>query len=93
MTRKNIMDKIEQLKAVNPACYIRCSKLLREIEDLRFLFDADCISIERDLVEEGFPSHGTNYDIRCNYLWEEFYAPEIESIWKTIEDTVRMVLG
>lgn len=47
-----------------------------ELNELLNEFDAECEQISRECVEEGYPSHGSNYDLRVTQLMElEYYAP------------------
>lgn len=46
------------------------------IEDLNSLFDEECERISEECVAEGYPSHGSNYDLRVeNLMQSDFYAP------------------
>ena len=48
----------------------------REIQELLTSYDEDCKDIADLCVEEGYPSHGSNYELRCESLWNSFYAEE-----------------
>ena len=40
---------------------------------------AECEDIARQCAEEGYPSHGSNYDLRTERLWDEWYAEDYEN--------------
>lgn len=40
---------------------------------------AECEAISEGCVAEGYPSHGSNYELRCQQLWDEFYELEYNS--------------
>ena len=44
-----------------------CTKLILE------LYRRDCREISKQCVEEGYPSYGSNYDLRISCLWDEEY--------------------
>lgn len=50
----------------------------RPAEELLELFKADCREISEDCVSEGYPSHGSNYELRCEAWWNRMYAEEYE---------------
>lgn len=37
-----------------------------------------CKDIAVQCEEEGYPSHGSNYEIRCQQLWDEYYSYEMD---------------
>ena len=39
------------------------------LENLEKMFDEDCKKISEQCVSEGYPSHGSNYDLRCESRW------------------------
>lgn len=38
------------------------------------LFDRECDLIAEECSREGYPSHGSNYDLRCEDLWNSYYS-------------------
>lgn len=49
------------------------------LEEIMDNFRRDCAEISAECVEEGYPSHGSNYDIRCESLWKDYldWYPEL----------------
>lgn len=45
---------------------------LYKIKCLEKAFKAECEEIALECEEEGYPSHGSNYDLRCSSLWERY---------------------
>jgi len=45
--------------------------MFNTIEELLAYYDSECEAIARQCEEEGYPSHGSNYDLRCAYLWDD----------------------
>ena len=39
---------------------------------------AECEEIAQECEDEGYPSRGSNYEIRCKALWDRFYADDLE---------------
>ena len=39
-----------------------------------FIFDRECDEIAEECAAEGHPSHGSNYDLRCEDLWNFYYS-------------------
>ena len=40
---------------------------------IRFLFAVDCIDIAANCTAEGYPSHGSDFHLRAEQLWEQSY--------------------
>ena len=38
----------------------------------------ECEEIAQECEDEGYPSRGSNYEIRCKALWDRFYADDLE---------------
>lgn len=38
-------------------------------EEARAAWNAECDEIARECSEEGYPSHGSNYDLRADEAW------------------------
>lgn len=55
-------------------------KLLEEYRD-------DCNDIADECVMEGYPSHGSNYELRCEDLWNRFYKEEYEALLEEEEES------
>lgn len=36
-------------------------------------YKAECWDISRQCEEEGYPSHGENYELRADNLWDDWY--------------------
>lgn len=43
-------------------------------EQLWARFNEECDLIAQECEEEGYPSHGANYDLRVEQLYKRFYA-------------------
>lgn len=41
-------------------------------------YEEECLEISRQCEEEGYPAHGSNYDLRCEDLWDNYYKYEYE---------------
>lgn len=41
-------------------------------------YEQECLEISRQCEEEGYPAHGSNYDLRCEDLWDNYYKYEYE---------------
>lgn len=41
-------------------------------EEMYEAFLEDCEEIAYDCEEEGYPAYGSNYDLRCESLWEHY---------------------
>lgn len=55
-------------------------KAYGDIEKLKEEFYRECDAIARDCEEEGYPSRGSNYDLRVEQLMQnDYYAPLFES--------------
>lgn len=52
--------------------------ILIQIDRLYDEFDEACEDIAVDCEKEGYPSYGTNWELRCNNLWEWYYKPDVE---------------
>ena len=50
---------------------------LRKLDTLKAQFRAECEEIALECEEEGFPSHGENWDLRCADLWESQYEDTV----------------
>ena len=48
---------------------------MRTYEEAMQAYKAECDEISEDCVNEGYPSHGSNYDLRVEGIKE--YYPEI----------------
>ena len=49
---------------------------MREPEKVLVRYHAECEEISRQCVAEGYPSHGSNWELRCQQLWDEYYEAE-----------------
>ncbi len=38
------------------------------------LYRKDCKAIAEECSREGYTSHGSNYDLRCESLWDFYYS-------------------
>lgn len=54
------------------------------IEEIMDQFQKDCTEISAECVEEGYPSHGSNYDLRRESLWKDYldWYPELRD-WES----------
>ena len=51
------------------------------LKALQAEFDAECESIAEQCEAEGYPSHGSNYDLRVEQLMQTaYYAPLFEEV-------------
>ena len=59
----------------------------------------ECDKIAEQCAEEGYPSHGSNYELRCEDLWDSYYkleyengedvsAEEAKAFWKDLMGTL-----
>lgn len=48
------------------------------VNELRKLYDNDCKDIATQCVEDGYPAYGSNYELRCASLWDEYYRPQLQ---------------
>ena len=39
---------------------------------------AECEEIAQECEDEGYPSRGSNYEVRCKAIWDRFYADDLE---------------
>ena len=58
---------------------------IRKIENgccamLQCLYDQECRDIARQCFLEGYPSHGENYEIRAEQLWDNYYHEEYQEL-------------
>lgn len=51
-----------------------------EIKELYERFKEDCRDEEQQCEAEGYPSRGSNYELRCADNWNRFYKEELESL-------------
>lgn len=49
-------------------------------------YEKECESISIDCEAEGWPPYGSNYDLRCTALWEDYYRPQLEYWEGLLED-------
>lgn len=47
-------------------------------EQILAQYNAECEEIEAMCEAEGYPARGSNYDLRCENLWNDYYAAEYE---------------
>lgn len=52
----------------------------RKVDELYNQFLAECEEIADQCEEEGYPSHGSNYDLRCDDAWN-WYKPAIDELY------------
>ena len=50
------------------------------IEKVMAEYKKFCKQTEEDCIAEGYPSNGSNYELRVDQEWREYYLPEIEAI-------------
>ena len=55
------------------------------------MYEEDCAEISAQCEEEGYPSHGSNYDLRCESLGESYfqrygYNPNTGECWDEEEE-------
>lgn len=75
MNNKYIEMRQYMMKQGYPVEYIK------EIISLEKQFDADCKQIAVQCMEEGYPSHGENYELRCEAL-RSWYDEQMEIVDK-----------
>ena len=49
-------------------------------EEILNQFHEECDMIAQECAEAGYPSRGSNYDLRCNQIWEDYYLPALEAL-------------
>lgn len=54
---------------------------LREIDELFISFHEECEGIAEDCAEEGYPDHGSNYELRKQSLWDSYYKEPYEALY------------
>ena len=42
-------------------------------DEIDKMYSEDCAEISAQCEEEGYPSHGSNYELRCENLGESYY--------------------
>ena len=52
----------DYMKNDNGCCALICA-----------LYEMECERISADCVAEGYPSHGSNYELRVSGLWDKYY--------------------
>ncbi len=52
----------------------------KKIEELMNQFRAECEEIAVECQEEGYPSYGSNYELRCESLWQSFYKDDYDDL-------------
>lgn len=55
-------------------------EIIERIDALRSRYKAECEDVADMCKDDGYPSHGENWDLRCDGLWEEYYAPMISDL-------------
>ena len=48
-------------------------------EELMEDFKEACVEIAQECAEEGYPSHGSTYELRCSALWYDYYMDALEN--------------
>lgn len=48
-------------------------------EELMEDFKEACEEIAQECAEEGYPSHGSTYELRCSALWYDYYMDALEN--------------
>lgn len=43
-------------------------------------YEIECRDIEEMCIEEGYPGRGSNYELRCATIWEDYYLPSLRYI-------------
>ena len=57
-----------------------------KLDALMEAYRQECREISDLCVEEGYPSHGSNYEVRCASLWEDMYREDYESLTGAEDD-------
>lgn len=48
-------------------------------EELMEEFKEACEEIAQECAEEGYPSYGSTYELRCSALWHDYYKDALEN--------------
>ena len=56
-----------------------------QINALYAQYMEECEDISQACIEEGYPSHGSNYELRCENLWRD-YHDEITALEEELEE-------
>ena len=56
-----------------------------EIKALRMDFRAECDQIAKECEEEGYPSHGSIYELRCSQIWENHFEDELQLLYEKLD--------
>lgn len=73
------MGKIEKMKASMLEAGVYSSEDIEEICRLESEYEEECERIAEECAEEGYPSHGANYDLRCENA-RRYYDEQIALI-------------
>lgn len=49
-------------------------------------YKKECENIAINCEAEGYPAYGSNYDLRCSQLWEDYYKPQLAYWEGLLED-------
>lgn len=60
---------------------LNLATLSESIQRLNAAYSSECEEIADSLEEEGYPSHGNNYELRCSSLYENCYSAELSELY------------
>lgn len=77
----NFLERVDELMQLgwSEADACRTAKAEERERLMREYIEA-CDEIAAQCREEGYPDHGSNYELRTESLWEEYYLPAIEAL-------------
>ena len=86
-TNNEIKERIAELRANgNHKIADKIEKICAEMNHLYDNFKRECEDISDMCVEEGYPSYGSNYELRCSYLYENYYRSEMSDLSDELEN-------
>lgn len=71
-------------KSCKPITNAKRLCILAQIKALKKDLALECEEIANQCEEEGYPSHGSNYELRCESVREEYWA-QIDDLYAQIE--------
>ena len=60
--------------------------MITTLKELFEEYERECDIIAEECEAEGYPSHGSNYDLRCEALWDNHYKWEYDEILRVAKE-------
>ena len=61
-------------------------EIMKKIDLLYAEYKEECEDIAEGCIEEGYPSNGSNYELRSSSLWDDYYKEQIYFYESLLED-------